>query len=242
MEAARAERTPLVTTAPPALGTYGHLAIFAWLLGLSMLAPIDRLPVTMGLCGLVALVVYPGALRRILRPRYLVWMLLLVLPTLFFLGERDAIWAGVPYSSVGLLAAAQIAVRYVVVLGAVQGFTGAVEITALAGMLERFGLHGLGFSLGVALNLLPSLQQSSTHAWHALRMRGGLRRQRWRGLQLLVMTIVTNALRRAEEVALAAETRDFSPEKSRPLPVQRGTLDWVPMLLGLVSLLILVLA
>jgi energy-coupling factor transporter transmembrane protein EcfT len=242
MEALRAGRTAIADTAVPSLGTYGHLAVFAWLLGLAMLAPASRLPLTCGLCALVAVVVYPGALRHILRLRYLVWMLLLVLPTLFFLGERDAVWAGISYSSEGLLAAAQIAVRYVVVLVAVQGFTGAVEITALAGLLERFGLHGLGFSLGVALNLLPSLQQASTHAWHALRMRGGLRRQWWCGLQLLVMTIVTNALRRAEDVALAAEARAFTPEKARPLPVKRGALDWVPVGLGMISLLALILS
>ncbi|MBN2472937.1 MAG: energy-coupling factor transporter transmembrane protein EcfT [Anaerolineae bacterium] len=237
---------PRTTTAPaaadqtqPALGTYGHLAVFAWLLGLSMLSPAELLPITCALCGVVALVVYPRALRQILRLRYLVWMLLLALPTVFFLGERDAVFYGVPYSSEGLLAAGQIAMRYVVVLVALQGFTSAVEITALAGLLERFGLRGLGFSLGVALNLLPSLQQSSTNGWHALQMRGGLRRQRWRGLQLLVMTVVTNALRRAEEVALAAEVRAFSPEKARPMPVRSGALDWAPVALGLLSLLVL---
>jgi energy-coupling factor transporter transmembrane protein EcfT len=240
MDTARVVSTPAPVAAPPALGTYGHVAVLAWLMGLAMAAPAALLPVTCLLCGLVALVVYPSALRKILRPRYLVWMLFMVLPTVFFLGERDAVFQGVSYSSEGLLAAGQIAMRYVVVLVAIQGFTGAVEITALAGLLERFGLHGLGFSLGVALNLLPSLQESSYHAWHALRMRGGLRRQRWRGLQLLVMTVVTNALRHAEDVALAAEVRAFSPEKARPMPVRRGALDWAPVALGLISLLALV--
>jgi energy-coupling factor transporter transmembrane protein EcfT len=88
----------------------------------------------------------------------------------------------------------------------------------LAGLVGRFGLHGLGFSLGVAMNL------------RSIRgMRYGLRKQRWRGLQLLMMTIVTNALRRADEVALAAEARAFSPDRARPLPVQRGRLDWLPI-------------
>jgi energy-coupling factor transporter transmembrane protein EcfT len=59
-------------------------------------------------------------------------------------------------------------------------------------------------------------------------MRGGLRQRRWRGLQLLAITIGANALRRAEEIALAAETRAFSPQSSRPLPVQVGRLDgWI---------------
>jgi energy-coupling factor transporter transmembrane protein EcfT len=109
----------------------------------------------------------------------------------------------------------------------VQGLTAAIDISSLAGLFERLGLHGLGFSMGVALNLLPALQQSASHAWHSLKMRGGLRRKRWRGVQLLAVTVVTNALRRAEEVALAAEARGFSPEHSRALPIKTGYLDRV---------------
>jgi len=111
-----------------------------------------------------------------------------------------------------------------------------VDIVALAGLLERFGLHGLGFSMGVALNLLPALQQSSTHAWYSLKMRGGLRKQRWRGLQLLAITVVTNALRRAEEIALAAEARAFSPEKSRAMPIKYGNWDWPVAIAALISM------
>jgi energy-coupling factor transporter transmembrane protein EcfT len=223
------------------LGTYGHLAIFGWMLAMVMLASGGMTAVAALICLGVTVGVYPGAFRRVFRLRWLIWMLLLVLPTLFFLGERDSLFMGIHYSSEGLQAGLQIMARYIVVLVAVQGFTSAVDITTVAGLLERFGLRGLGFSLGIAINLLPSLQESATHAWHALRMRGGLRRQRWRGMQLLVITIITNALRRAQDISLAAEARAFSPEKARPLPIQRGSLDWLPITLGAVSLLILVL-
>ncbi len=226
--------------APPYLGTYGHLAIFAWLLVMIMLGSGKWLLATTLFCLTVALAVYPRALRRILRLRWLVWLLLLMLPTVFFFGAHDAALGGITYSSEGLQAALQIAARFVVVLVALQGFTEAVDITTLAGMLERFGLRGLGFSLGVAMNLLPGLQESALHAWHALRMRGGLRRQWWRGSQLLVLTIVTNALKRAQEVSLAAEARAFTPEKARPLPVQRGSLDWLPASLAAISLVALI--
>ncbi|MBN2472922.1 MAG: hypothetical protein JXN59_19525 [Anaerolineae bacterium] len=226
--------------APPYLGTYGHLAVFAWLLVMVMLGTGPLLLVTTLFCLAVALAVYPRALRRILRLRWLVWLLLLMLPTVFFWGEHDAALGGITYSSEGLAAAGQIAARFVVVLVALQGFTEAVDITTLAGLLERFGLRGLGFSLGVAMNLLPGMQESAVQAWHSLRMRGGLRRQWWRGSQLLVLTIVTNALKRAQEVSLAAEARAFSPEKAQPLPVQRGSLDWLPASLAALSLVVLI--
>jgi energy-coupling factor transporter transmembrane protein EcfT len=117
--------------------------------------------------------------------------------------------------------------RAVVIVVAVQGLTASIDISSLAGLFERLGFHGLGFSLGVALNLLPALQGAAAHAWYTLKMRGGLRRKRWRGLQLLAITVVTNALRRAEEIALAAEARGFTPEHSRALPIKSGYLDWV---------------
>lgn len=218
------------------LGTYGHLALCACLIGLVMLAPDIRMGGAVLTCMVVAVAVYPGAVRRLMRLRWLVWLLLLTVPTLFFYGQRDATIAGIPFSSEGGIVAAQIAARFVVVMIVVQGFTASVDIVALAGLLERFGLRGLGFSLGVAINLLPALQDSSRNAWFALRMRGGARRQWWRASQLLLMTIVTNALRRAEEISLAAEVRAFSPELARPLPVKHGMLDGLIAIGGLLVL------
>jgi energy-coupling factor transporter transmembrane protein EcfT len=222
-------------------GTIGHLAIFFWFLGMVLLASGTRLLATTAICLVVAVILYPGAIRRSLHWRWLIWMLLLSVPSLFFLGERDSAFYGIRYSSEGMLAGLEIALRFVVVLVAVQGFTSSVDIPAVAGLLERLGMQGLGFSLGVALNLLPGLQQSSMDAWQSLRMRGGLRKRWWRGLKLLMVTIMTNALRRAEEVALAAEARAFSPENARPMPVRKGTLDWLPFAVGLPTIVLVVL-
>jgi energy-coupling factor transporter transmembrane protein EcfT len=211
------------------LGTVGHLFIFLWSLGMVMLVPMTKLVGTAVLCLVVTAVVYPHAFRRILRLRFLVMLALLALPPLFLMAEQ------------GGQTALQIGLRFVVVLTAVDGFTHAVDISQIAGLLERLGLRGLGFSLGVALNLLPGLQQSSIHAWQSLRMRGGLRQKKWRGLRLLVITIVTNALRRAEEIALAAEARAFSPDHCRPAPLEISSLDRFLLPVGVLCMLIVVL-
>jgi energy-coupling factor transporter transmembrane protein EcfT len=167
-------------------------------------------------------------------------MLLLAVPPVFFLGELDSTVFGVSYSSEGYLAGLQIGMRFIVVMTAVQGFTASVDVPALAGLLERLGLQGLGFTSGVALNLLPYIQQSSLNAWRSLRMRGGLRRNWRQGLRLLAMTVATNSLQRAEEVALAAEGRAFSPDKARPMPIRRGSLDWIPVVAGLGTLILMI--
>lgn len=209
----------------PRIGTLGHLGLFLSSLGLVMLSPPDRVLPAAAVCLILGIVIYPQALRNSLRMRWLVLMAMLVLPPLLLLGQADRSFLGVPYSSEGLQAATQIALRMLVVLVAVQGFTSAVDISALAGLFERLGLHGLGFSLGVALNLLPALQESASNTWRSMWMRGGLRRQRRRGLQLLLVTVISNALRRAEEIALAAECRAFSPQCARALPIEPGRYD-----------------
>lgn len=195
------------------LGPLGHLFIFLWILAMVMLIPMPKLVYSSALSLVVAILLYPSSFHRLLQLRSLFMLALLVLPPLFFIEES------------GSQVALQIGLRFVVVITAVNGFTQAVDITTIAGMLERLGLRGLGFSLGIALNLLPSLQESSIHAWQSLRMRGGLRRKKWRGLRLLVITIVTNALRRADEIALAAESRAFSPTRCRPMPLPMSLLD-----------------
>jgi energy-coupling factor transporter transmembrane protein EcfT len=224
------------------MGTVGFLSIFAWSVIVVALAPARFLPWLAGICLLIAALCYPRAFRRLIQVRPLVLIALLSLPPIFLIGDIDRSLGVIGYSSEGLGEGVQIAVRIIVVLIAVDGLTGSVDISALAGLLERAGLHGLGFSIGVALNLLPSLQQSALNAWRSLLMRGGLRKKRWRGLQLLAFTIVANALSRAEEIALAAEARAFSPELARSLPVKVGRLDWVILFLsaaGLLSILFL---
>ena len=220
---------------PGKLGTISYLVLFAWSLGMVMLAPAEHLLLAGGLCFLAAALVYPHSFRRIMRLRWLVMIALLAIPPLFFLGEFDRTLWGIAYSSQGLTSSLQILLRIVVVLITVDGFTNSVDIASIAGLLERFGLRGLGFSMGVALNLLPSLQTSALNTWHSLWMRGGLRRQRWRGIRLLLLTIITNALRRTEEIALAAEGRAFCPAQCRAMPLRTGSLDW-PVSVGILFL------
>ncbi|MDZ7844421.1 MAG: energy-coupling factor transporter transmembrane component T [Anaerolineales bacterium] len=209
------------------LGTVGHLGIFSWALGMVMLTPGKLILYAAGFCLLVLFLIYPGIWRRLLAGRRLILLALLSVPPVFFLGDVDLSFLGVGFSSTGVQAALQITSRFLVVIGALEGLTANVEIAALAGILERLGLKGLGFSMGVALNIMPCLKRSCTQTWRCLKMRGGLRRKWWRGIRLFALTTISNALLRAEEIALAAESRAFSPEKTRPLPLLVSTWDWV---------------
>lgn len=207
------------------IGTAGRLAIFAWSLALVLFSPADRLFAAAGLALLANAALHPPAVKRLMRCRWLVFAGLLVLPSMLWVDGADGMVLGVPVSSAGLAAGLQMVLRGLTVIVAVDGFSTTVDIAEVAGLLERIGFPGLGFSIGVAMNLLPALRKSSQNTWRSLQMRGGFRRQRWRGLQLLLVTVVVNALRRAEEIALAAEVRGFSPERSRAMAIRVGSYD-----------------
>ena len=220
------------------LGTVGYLAVLVWSLGLILFAPTPLAPYVLGVIALTALALYPRVFQQLLHWRWLLVLGSLVVVNTLWVGAPDArLWGVIPISTGGLALGIQMAMRALGILLAVNGFAAAVGVVELAGLLERLGLRGLGFSLGIAFNLLPSLRQSSQNAWRSLRMRGGLRRERRRGLTLFFVTVVANALRRAEEIALAAESRAFAPEKARALPLKSGRFDRPLVILALVSAL-----
>ena len=213
----------------PLIGSLGHFVIFLWALIMVLLPPLahEIIPTLFMLC--LMSVLYPFALQRLARPRWLVILASLFLINVFFGvsdGTNDWVVLGLHLSSVAVFDGAVMTLHAVVILMAADGLSSSVNIIEVAGLFERGGLRGLGFSIGVATNLLPDLRQSSLIAWHSLRMRGGLRAQWWRGVQLLLLTIISNALRHAEEIVLAAEVRAFRPELSKKVSVRTGILDW----------------
>jgi energy-coupling factor transporter transmembrane protein EcfT len=228
----QAESTLAPTGKPKAtLGSLGRLVIFLWAFGMVVLPPLEK-GVIPALIVLVALgMLYPLSLRQLTQPRWLMILASLFLVNLFFgIPEEgaDSVLLGLQLSSAAAVNGLQMVLRAVVVLIAVDGLSATVDITEVAGLFERGGLSGLGFSIGVATNLLPELRQSSTNVWHSLRMRGGLRARWWRGIQLMVLTVLTNALRHTEAIVLAAEVRAFRPELNRKIPLRIGSLDrWV---------------
>ena len=78
-----------------------------------------------------------------------------------------------PFSYAALASGLQMALRAVVLLVAISAFSSSVEISEVAGLAERLGLRGLGFSIGVAFNLLPSLSQAATKTGSTAHLRRG---------------------------------------------------------------------
>ena len=155
------------------------------------------------------------------------WLLvgMLLVPAALFLAPEEAPADGVPWWLPGLLVGLQMALRALAVLVAASGFAASVSISELSALMERAGAKGLGFAIGVAVNVLPTIQETLTNAYQALRLRGGFRRERLKALRCLLVTVIANSLRHADDVVSAAEARAFSVERSRPRDIKAGRAD-----------------
>jgi energy-coupling factor transport system permease protein len=197
------------------LGTWGYLSCLVFSLAVAILAQGWRAGIACGLAVALAVVFYRQGLQVLRRRR--LWLLLgfMLVPSALFLGPGDwTVW-GVTLSSQGLAAGAQMLLRSIAILVAATGFAASISVSELAGLVERAGLQGLGFAMGVAVNMLPTVQETVTTVSHALRLRGGFRRQRFQAVRLLLITVVVNTLRHADDIVSAAEARAFSTTRVR---------------------------
>jgi energy-coupling factor transporter transmembrane protein EcfT len=224
------------------IGTSGCVALLVWTFLVIFLLPAGASTFAAAVVMAAGGVIQPAAFRRLLRLRWMLLAALLLIPNMLWVYAPDVTVAHIPVSLAGAVVGLRMVLNAFVVILVIDIFSCRVAITEVAGLLERLGLKGLGFSMGIAVNVLPSLRESSDHAWHSLRMRGGFQAQRALALRYLLITIITNTLTRAEEIALAAEARAFAPENACALPLAPGILDrWLGAgcLLTLAGLLLL---
>lgn len=169
--------------------------------------------VALGLALAVAALVYPGGLHPLTRLR--TWVLLSIIVLSSTLVGPDPLWEVGPLgiSPEGALRGVNMAMRAVIIIVAVSGLVSSVPIDRIGGFLERLGLRGLGFAVGVAFNLLPLIERSLATSWQAMRLRAGLRRP-LTAARLMLVVAVSDCLRCADEVSLAAEARAFSPDRA----------------------------
>lgn len=216
-------------------GPLGYLFLLLWTVALVLVVPPERTLLAAALALLAGIACHSGRVtqkagkgttgRGWRRSRWLLFAGMMALPYLVAAVEVGP-GAQPPAVSRAVLAdGLRMVVRAAVIMVAANQFAGAVSIGEIAALFERAGAQGLGFALGVAVNLLPLLRQTIGSTWASMRMRGGFRRRRLHHLRLFLSTLLFSTLRRAEMIALAAETRAYSPEKSQPVPLPRGTLD-----------------
>jgi len=187
-----------------------YLAFLLWSLLLVALLPDNRLWLL--LIAVLAFGWFNGRAgwRVLTRRRFWLFLLSTLALAPFLLGEADVHWGGLRLSRSGLEMGLWMAVRAVTLMLAFSLSLEVLSVTQMIRLFDALRLRGLGFALGVALNLGPILRDTMETAYHTLRLRGGARRP-VQSLRLFLVTVIANALRYGDDVVRAASARAFDP-------------------------------
>lgn len=229
------ERSPIIT-----LGTGAYLACLAFSLAVSVLARGWHLAVACAFVLLLAAVCFPGGLRILRDRRVIVFLLFVTVPLALLAEPKTVVVGGIALSEPGLRDGLRMALRATIIAVAAAGFAAAVSVGELSRLLERAGVKGLGFAVGVAVNILPIIKDTTTTVYQSLWLRGGFRRRPLEAARLMLVTVVVQSLWHADNIVRAAEARAFSPERVHSAPLARRPHDaWVYVALPLVAILLL---
>ncbi len=221
------------------LSPWGRLALLAWSWAAAMLAPDRRLPAVWAVL-LLAGWLWGREGLRLWRSRG-AWLIAgaALAAGAFWLDPPDRWIGGIGWSGAGLVQGAWMAARALALLAGTAAAAGGMSVSGWAGLLGAWGLPGLGFALGVAFNLLPTLRELGESAYHSIRLRGGLRRPGL-ALRLFLLALVANGVRYGDEVVKAATSRAFDPSRpAGPAPRLEPADGWLLglLLLGTVGVL-----
>lgn len=191
---------------------YGHLVFLGLTIVGSAVSRDAEILLLLPWVLLWAWVLDAKVLGKFKRPRFWLFILSVVVISTLAWGEEGerVIVAGVALSRQGLLIGVWMALRTIIVLTAMSVFARAASVSELAALFARLGVKELGFILGIALNLLPLVQETARNTLLAMRLRGGFRRHKLRALRRVVVTILVNCLRYSDDVVCAAEARAFN--------------------------------
>lgn len=208
------------------LNPISYLAFLAWSLALVALLPDDRVGFLLASALGVGALSGGRGLRILTRGRFWVTVVSILALSALFLGERGLQWGFLRFSREGFLIGVWMSARAVALMLAFAIGLGALSIAEMVRLFDAANLRGLGFALGVALNLGPVLRDAVEAAYHTIRLRGGFRRP-VRALRLFLVTVIANALRYGDDVVKSASARAFDLDTKTDSVIAIGWADAV---------------
>lgn len=192
------------------LSPWGYLALLVWGAIMAMALPAVALPWLLTALVLLAAYLAPRSLLALLQPG-IWWLSIAVMVTAaLWLGAPDVRWGRLTWSSAGALLGLAAVGRLWALLLSTSLARASLPLSSWIGLFGTVGLHGLGFALGVALNLLPTMRRLAETTWQSIRLRGGWRRPAL-ACRLFLLTMLSNAISYGGQIVAAAAARAFDP-------------------------------
>ncbi len=135
-------------------------------------------------------------------------MFIFVLPLV--LGEKDAALAGIKYSSEYLRISTLIMIRGIGFYLAITVFSRQVSVALLSKWISQSRLSSASEAVPVAINLLPMLQKNAVESYLVFKYRGGFKRKRIKNLLRLILTILINTIKMAEDITQVLIYKEMS--------------------------------
>ena len=212
---------------------WGYLLFTIWGLVLALIADGWRLVALVVLECLFGLLWSREGLRPLRRLRFWIFIISAVAMGPFLTREAGPKWEGLAPAWVGtstlfkagLCMGLAMAGRALALALSLSLGLSALSLSDVVAMFDGLHLRGLGFALGVAMNLFSTLQEMATVTFQTIKLRGGLRRPLV-ALRLFLVTLLSNTMRYGDQVVNAAVVRAFDPSKRQTtiLPLRRADL------------------
>ncbi len=111
----------------------------------------------------------PRAFRMLLRWRLLLFIALMVGGVPVLLGDRSAVFMGIPYAPEYVQATVVMVERGLIILMALKLFTTRLSLEEITRQLGRTRFRQFGEAFGLAMELLPQMRAMATESYHEYR-------------------------------------------------------------------------
>ncbi len=109
------------------------------------------------------------ALTILLRWKFLLFLGILVFGIPIFIGQRDALFWGIPYSRDIFRMSVEMATRSVIILIAIKTFTGNISVEQMSHGFQRLRLVRFSEVFSVSMNLLPRIREIARETFQDFR-------------------------------------------------------------------------
>ena len=178
---------------------------YPFLIGLTLL----------GFIGLLILVRF--AVKELGNMKFwlLIFIILIFIPVT--IGEKDASFSLIKYSSKNLLLGVQMTLRSICIYTGIVLITRNISINRITHFLDRMGFSESIYVLPIGLNVIPIVRKIFFQIVTIFRLRGGFRRNRIRNLYKFLLALLINTIKMSEEIAQIIE---LNKNNRKPSPVK----------------------
>lgn len=191
------------------IGAIGYLFVLfdilyvsARLTGLSLLAYFV-------IIFLVVYLIEKRALYMFLRWKIWLSLLIMFLLTSSLIGKKDTEVLGIWISSYGMKEGFNLGLRAIILIFATKLISKKIRVEELICYFDRFKLVGLGFSIGIGLNIISAITDCVEHTYYSAKQKGCFRRNIVFNFKLMFIRTMLNIVSLAEDVVQAAKFKGY---------------------------------